>query len=163
MKNYKQFNESGIVNIPEFSSGESVIFPYIRNQRVDLIPQWVKDGGDINIRNFSINGNTFTPLMQAVADHFEEHVNMVDLIISLGADLNIKDEWGRTALWYASYNGHYNSVLLLLKAGADPYIKNSNGRDFYDVLPGNDSIRKAISDWLEENNPTYIHSKRFDL
>ncbi|MHC4755988.1 MAG: ankyrin repeat domain-containing protein [Planctomycetota bacterium] len=35
-----------------------------------------------------------------------------------GADINIKDNPGRTALWYAQDKGHSEIVELLLKHGA---------------------------------------------
>ena len=49
-------------------------------------------------------------------------------LIDAGADVNIKDKDGSTALMWASDNGHTETVKLLIDAGADVNIKNKYGR-----------------------------------
>ena len=41
------------------------------------------------------------------------------MIFIAGADLNVKDEDGMTALHLAAANGHYHAVQLLLDIGAN--------------------------------------------
>ncbi len=46
----------------------------------------------------------------------------------LGADLDARDRWGRTALAWAAYNGHTGAVRILLGAGATLREKWEGGR-----------------------------------
>jgi len=154
MKNYRQFNE-GV--------GENIIFHYVRMGKMKNIKEWVEGGGNINIQNDISNGNTFTPIMQNCADTQSQDVDTLSLMLYFKPDVNIKDNWGRTALWYASYNGHVDSIFLLLNAGADPFPKDITGKDFYDVLPDNGGVVKGVRDWLKKNKPVFLTSKSFDL
>jgi ankyrin repeat protein len=45
-----------------------------------------------------------------------------------GADVNAKDELGRTALIWASYNEHTDTVKLLIEKGADINARDSDGQ-----------------------------------
>ena len=50
----------------------------------------------------------------------EGHVEIVELLLQNGADVNARNKYnGKTALMQASKNGHYTTVQLLLKAGSD--------------------------------------------
>ncbi len=40
------------------------------------------------------------------------------MLVNAGADINIKDKYGKTALSYASERGHQNIVKILKAAGA---------------------------------------------
>lgn len=44
---------------------------------------------------------------------------MAELMIRNGADVNVKDNYGRTALDYATARGHKDIVDLLIKNGAE--------------------------------------------
>ncbi|PTB49563.1 hypothetical protein M431DRAFT_270473 [Trichoderma harzianum CBS 226.95] len=46
---------------------------------------------------------------------------------SKGANINIKDRYGRTALFYAAWNGHMTIVQILVKAGARVDVVDSIG------------------------------------
>ena len=59
----------------------------------------------------------YTPLMGGAR---EGHDKCVELLIKAGADVNEKDNAGKTALTPAARNGHHKSLKLLLKAGAKP-------------------------------------------
>jgi len=52
----------------------------------------------------------------------------VELLLEKGADPNISDEDGDTALIEACEGGHTNVVELLMEKGADPNISNKRGR-----------------------------------
>jgi TonB family protein len=51
----------------------------------------------------------------------------VQALLAKGAEVDIKDARGQTALIGASYNGHIDVVHALLAKGADVNIKNING------------------------------------
>jgi hypothetical protein len=48
-------------------------------------------------------------------------------LLEIGADVNLQDSSGRTALMYAAYNGYINRVNKLLEFGADVNIQDSFG------------------------------------
>ena len=47
------------------------------------------------------------------------YLEIVKLLIDSGADINVKDKKGRTALRYAVKNGHLEVVKYLIDKGAD--------------------------------------------
>ena len=56
-----------------------------------------------------------------------EDVTTVRSLLDAGADINIRDKYGRTALYWACHYNRTNIVPLLLDAGADINITNNNG------------------------------------
>jgi ankyrin repeat protein len=56
----------------------------------------------------------------------EGHTDIVKALLAHGADVNAKEDRGRTALIYAVYNGHTDIVKALLKEGADVDVKNKD-------------------------------------
>ena len=49
------------------------------------------------------------------------------MLLKAGADPNIQNEWGTTALMMASRYGYKECVFELLKAGANPNIQDKYG------------------------------------
>ncbi|MEM4366518.1 MAG: ankyrin repeat domain-containing protein [Candidatus Anstonellales archaeon] len=72
---------------------------------------------------------------------------VVKLVLE-GADVNVKDNDGETALMYAAENRHEEVVEMLLKAGADPFIVNNDGESAYD-LAGNEEIKKMLDNYMK--------------
>jgi ankyrin repeat protein len=61
---------------------------------------------------------------------FNGHMEIVNLLLEKGADVNLKDNFGTTPLKSAALNGHMRIVKLLLEKGADV-----NLTDKYDKTP----------------------------
>ena len=56
------------------------------------------------------------------------HLNIVEMLIKAGCDINETDKNKWTPLMNACYWANQEACLALLKAGADPNIKNIDGR-----------------------------------
>jgi ankyrin repeat protein len=54
-------------------------------------------------------------------------IEEVKKLIEKGADVNVVDEYGATALYWASYKGHSEIVKMLIEAGADVNVVNKYG------------------------------------
>ncbi|KAF2882565.1 hypothetical protein ILUMI_23582 [Ignelater luminosus] len=52
------------------------------------------------------------------------HIELVDLFLSMGADLEVADKYGFNALLYATHNQHQNVVELLISKGASVNLKD---------------------------------------
>jgi hypothetical protein len=59
----------------------------------------------------------------------------IKFLLNAGADVHVKDSWGKTSLMGASAKGEANIVYLLLNAGADVKEKNNKGESplFYAI------------------------------
>lgn len=64
------------------------------------------------------------PLIEAVQNNDDTEVQR---LIEAGANVNAKDESGRTALMYAAQNSEAYIARLLIDAGADPYMTDNDG------------------------------------
>ena len=53
---------------------------------------------------------------------------IVKKMLDRGVDVNVKSDFGVTALMFAASNGHLNAVELLLASAADVNAKNSVGK-----------------------------------
>lgn len=66
-----------------------------------------------------------TPLHRAVWGEQKEQV--VNLLLTKGANVNARNKYGYTPLHWAAKHGHFESVRLLLENGADPLSTNDTG------------------------------------
>jgi ankyrin repeat protein len=66
---------------------------------------------------------SWTPLMYAARDGA---IDAVRALADMGADLNLVDPEGTTALTLAIVNGHFDTAVALLEKGADPNIADKN-------------------------------------
>lgn len=84
------------------------------------------DSGNEDLQN--LNDRVIRlPLLDVSAQGFDD---IVEFLISLGSDVNISDDAGRTALHLAAFYGHDTTVNILLKNGAVSSIA-----DKWDRLP----------------------------
>lgn len=70
---------------------------------------------------------------------------MMNLLISKGANVNVKNRAGETPLHWCARQGNSEMVLCLLKAGADIHAQSNTGLFPIDVSAASDLIRKLLS------------------
>ena len=96
----------------------------------DIVQQLLEYGADPNIRDkngctaihyIMILDDTETP--KSSKKTMSDKLEILQLLIVRGINVNIMDETGRTALMMASIDGFTEVVKLLLQAGADPNIE----------------------------------------
>ncbi len=72
-----------------------------------------------------------------------------ELIVEQGADLQSKDNYGRTVLHYAAWNESLDTVKWLVEKGADVNAKTNNGRTVLFWISNNE-----VKQWLREHGAT---------
>ena len=93
---------------------------------IDAVILLVLGGADVNVK---VNGET--SLHTACRQHYECYCyNIVDLLISHGADVNEKDNDGWTPLHNACYFGHHKIAKLLISHGT-----NVNSKSIHNNTP----------------------------
>ena len=100
----------------------------VENQ-VDLVQALVEDMGvDINERY--LNGNNKTALMLAA---FHGKIDVVNKLLSMGAEIELKSSQNHTALNLAISRGHREVVEVLLAHGASLLTRNNNQDNSLDI------------------------------
>lgn len=152
-------------NTPD-EDGNTLLIVAIRHKNAKLADVLVNAGAKLNLRNnygetaimlasynglrdiveklyvkgAEINHNGWNPLIYAATNG---HVDIVQLLLGGGVQINATSENGTTALMMAARSNHSDAVKVLLKNGADPNIRNESGgtalkwalaRNYHDVV-----------------------------
>jgi ankyrin repeat protein len=129
------------VNAAEQWQGQTPLVFAATQNHADAVRLLVELGADVNIRSkrlefpdfvFKTAGmiyavqpvGSWTPLMYAARDGA---IDAVRALADSGADLNLVDPDGTTALTLAIINGHFDTAVALLEKGADPNVADRNG------------------------------------
>jgi ankyrin repeat protein len=129
------------VNRAEQWQGQTALVYAAAQNHADAVKVLVELGADVNTRSkrlefpdfvFQTAGMIYavqpvgdwTPLMYAARDGA---IDAVRALADSGADLNLVDPVGTTALTLAILNGHFDTAVALLDAGADPNVADKNG------------------------------------
>ena len=91
------------------------------------VRELLEKGVDVNYQR---ENDGWTALIRASYFSYSNNfrIDIIRLLIEYGANVNLQDKDGYTALVFASYNGHTEAVKLLLANGADPDLQDNNRR-----------------------------------
>ena len=127
-------NPQSINSISENKSSPLILACYRNNEAVAL---FLAD----KVEDINYNSGMGSALMAAV---MSGNLVLIDKLISLKADLNLKDVQGKTALIYAVFFNKNDIVKSLLKAGADKKIADNEGRAALDYANFNKNTELII-------------------
>jgi ankyrin repeat protein len=128
------------VNAAEKWQGQTPLMYAAIQNNADAVRLLAEVGADINARSkplvfpdfiFKTAGmiyvvppvGSWTPLMYAARDGA---IDAVRVLADMGANLNLVDPDGTTALTLAIVNGHFDTAVALLDKGADPNVADKN-------------------------------------
>lgn len=74
-----------------------------------------------------------TPLFYAVYNASEEQIAVLRVLVENGANINMQDSFGKTALHYAAEMGKYRCIPFLLQKGASIDVTDSNHKTALDL------------------------------
>lgn len=82
-------------------------------------------------------------------------VNIVNILLNKGKDINLKNKFGETGLILSVKAGHEDTVKLLLENGANVNIKDNHGKSVldYSILNNRDNILKLLSNKKNLEDP----------
>jgi ankyrin repeat protein len=129
------------VNAAEQWQGQTALVYAAVENHADAVNVLIELGANVNVRSkklefpdfvFKTAGmiyavqpvGSWTPLMYAARDGA---IDAVRALAAGGADLNLVDPDGTTALSLAIINGHFDTAVALLDKGANPNIADRNG------------------------------------
>jgi hypothetical protein len=130
----------GDPNATESTNGETALMWAAAENHPEAVKALISRGANLNARSKALEYKTdrfglegvltilprghWTPLMYAAR---EGALGSARALAEAGADLNLTDPDGATALVLAIINGHYDTAGLLLEKGADPNIADTAG------------------------------------
>ncbi len=136
-ENYKAVLEeillNGEVNLTQMNSeGNPYLFDPVEHGNFDLVKLLVKYGADINLKNKEGYNVVYYYMSQnitfrRVVDQ-KNYLVMLRNIISLGADVNSRDDFGGITLHKAILDNDLQTIKILLNAGADINAVDNKGR-----------------------------------
>jgi ankyrin repeat protein len=91
-------------------------------------------------------------LLQATADG---NIDEVKSLLSQGADVNVRDTFGQTALHHAIVKGHEKIVELLINRGSNIDAKDNAGRTPLHYAAGAGGLY-GVRDWAQAGDPNIV-------
>ena len=105
-----------------FASCTPTLHKAAREGDADRVRELLDTGADVNVRNANKGRLQYTPLHWAA---YYGHLEIADILISRGADLDADDPYYSTPLYLAAEEGHPEVVEFLISKGAKVNVKSS--------------------------------------
>jgi ankyrin repeat protein len=112
-------------------AGRASTVRYLLTRGAD--PNAEGDEGGTPLRSVAMLGNPKEPRRR-----------IVESLLAAGANLNVRDQHGMTALMYAAKHGDLEMVELLISLGADPGIRSAIGAAALDLAVSASNRRTAF-------------------
>ena len=108
---------------------ETEIIRCIQTNSLEDLKSLLDKNPNTDLNFIFYNDDSFTALIYATiyAAKYKD-TKILELLLEHGADVNIQNKHGDTALIEASYNGHIETTKLLLEYKADPNLKDKDER-----------------------------------
>ncbi len=116
-----------IIGVREYQAeyGENAFFQAAADGRTDIVEAMIAAGTDVNTVNAA---GKMSALMRVTED------STVDSLLDAGADVNLKDKAGFTAMIWAAAFRRESIVIKLIAAGADVNLRNNDGKSALDLI-----------------------------
>jgi len=135
----KKIDNTDILDQEDFFE-ETALMIAVRKGHIPLIETLINAGATVNyLTKNDITALTFTFQLFNFYTHQKKEesddlkLEIMDVLIDLGADVNLKDSHGNTPLMIAATKNQTVIIKKLLDRGADPKIRKGNC-DFWDFL-----------------------------
>jgi ankyrin repeat protein len=112
----------GILAALACASCRPALHKAVQDRDVDRVRELLNDGADVNVRNANKGRLQYTPLHWAA--HYG-HLEIAEILISRGADLDAEDPDYSTPLYLAAEQVHPKVVEFLISKGAEVNVKSS--------------------------------------
>ena len=122
---------------------------------LQTVKQLLREGHSVNERDSRVKFG-WTPLIAAT---YHRHTNMVHFLIGAGADVNLRDSDGMTALMWATGGGDESLDIVqdLIAHGADPNAKDRMGAtvlSYAESSPPKPKILEVVRDAMARQQQT---------
>lgn len=91
----------------------------IRSNDAYSVKSLIKSGEDVNALSLDLIGRHYWELTPLIRASIAGNIEIIEMLLEAGADVNGKDEWGDTALMATAEFGHANAARLLIESEAD--------------------------------------------
>jgi ankyrin repeat protein len=137
-------NSNGNINLKLLNKK---FFDFCKNGQLELAKLLLKNKPDIDINACGGNYNTSALSCAANNGHYKAKLLVVKYLVSLGANINFKNNNEETPLIFATGGGHFMIVKYLVEKGADIHIVNCRGLDAFShaILQNNLEIANYLS------------------
>ncbi|XP_049297000.1 putative ankyrin repeat protein RF_0381 [Anopheles funestus] len=111
------------------------LLSYMEEPNLDVVERLLKKGANVNTRNdWGRNALLAIVCNFRSAQWYGHTLTTIDMLLDYGADINIQDNDGNTALHYAFSDMHIELAELLIVRGADRKIKNNANKLPYQMV-----------------------------
>ncbi|AUV58150.1 ankyrin repeat protein [Bandra megavirus] len=111
----------------------------VKDDNILTVKTLLESGSNINWKNMADDDQT--PLMAAMTTSSRTNLAIVNLLLDNGAEINLRNRFGKTALILAVINDNDHLVNILLDKGANVNAQDNTGRTaimyavIYDSMP----------------------------